>query len=597
MKRLFLALLAALAVHVMPALAQSAPQGQAAPRLETDWKCVTSGDIVAMGDASEKTLREAVAQIASFRAAFKRLYPTWRLDSAVPYRVVRFQGPAALRRYAPRDEKGRPRQFVGGYFSSDADLNVIALGGGSTDVVFHELTHSFVSRNFHSLPRWLSEGVAEFHATFEADWQKGQSLMGRAPVDRLTALQRGRYIPLRKIVLASAADLARFWREGDAIQMYYAESWALVHYLHIGRRQNKPGALGRFVAAIERGTPTEPAFQEAFGASIEQIDGELRRYISQSSFNAISFNLVKTDNPTVTVVPMTQADARYVQGDLLNRVGAFADAEKELSKALALDPTHVPAKVALATTRVGQDRAAEAIDVLTAIAQSSPGNFVVTYKLGMALAASDRHVEALDAYTRATQLLDASADAWYGVSLAALAAGRVEQSNAAMSQAQQRQASPGWYSARAYASLRFGRDAAAAADARTFLSLAGWEADTVYTAFVAAIAYRRLGQQAESVEILESARQAVNVPQWTLSVIDYLDDRLTDEVFLKKARELGEKTEAHAYIGLKAAASGRKDEALIHLQWVNDQGARNYVEFGMAKAELKRLAAAVKSNE
>jgi hypothetical protein len=54
----------------------------------------------------------------------------------VPYRVIRFQSPGALRRYAPRDERGRPQQFVGGYFSSDPDLNVIALGGGSTDVVF-----------------------------------------------------------------------------------------------------------------------------------------------------------------------------------------------------------------------------------------------------------------------------------------------------------------------------------------------------------------------------------------------------------------------------------------------------------------------------
>ena len=181
----------------MPAGAQPAPERQTAGRLDKDWKRVSAGDVVAVGDASEKTLREAVEQIASFRAAFKQLYPSWRLESPVPYRVVRFVSPDALRRYAPRDEKGRPQQFVGGYFSSDPDLNLIALGDGSTDVVFHEFTHSFVSRNFHSLPQWLSEGMAEFHATFDADWEKGRSLMGRAPAGRLAALRRGRFLPLK----------------------------------------------------------------------------------------------------------------------------------------------------------------------------------------------------------------------------------------------------------------------------------------------------------------------------------------------------------------------------------------------------------------
>lgn len=309
----------------------------------------------------------------------------------------------------------------------------------------------------------------------------------------------------------------------------------------------------------------------------------------------MSFDLVRNDAAAVTVEPMAEADVKYVQGDLLNRVGAFENADKELSNALALDPAHVPARVALASTRLGLDRATEAIDTLKAIVQASPADFAATYHLARALAASDRHLEALEAYTRATQLVDGSPDAWYGLSLSALALGRVAQSNAAMSLAQQRRASPAWYRHRASALLGLGLDGAAAADARKFIALAGWETDAVYAAFVAAIAHRRLNQLPESAEILESARQAANVPEWTLNVIEYLDDRLTDEAILKKARELGEKTEAHAYIGFKAAAAGRKKEALTHFRWVRDQGARNYIEFGMAKAELKRLETSAKS--
>lgn len=103
----------------------------------------------------------------------------------------------------------------------------------------------------------------------------------------------------------------------------------------------------------------------------------------------------------------------------------------------------------------------------------------------------------------------------------------------------QRRTNPGWYRARAYAALRIGLDAAAAADARKSLAEAGWDADTVYAALVAAIAHRRVNQRAEAAEMLDNARRAANVPEWTLAVIDYLDGRLSAEVIVKKARDVG----------------------------------------------------------
>ena len=93
---------------------------------------------------------------------------------------------------------------------------------------------------------------------------------------------------------------------------------------------------------------------------------------------------------------------------------------------------------------------------------------------------------------------------------------------------------PGWYRARAYAALRIGLDAAAAADARKYLAEAGWDADTVYAALVAAIAHRRLNQRAEAAEVLDNARRAARVPEWTLAVIDYLDDRLSAEAIAEE---------------------------------------------------------------
>ena len=83
MKRLLVLVVTALAVGVMPAAAQSKSSPvDAARRLSKDWKRATSGDLVAVGNTSEKTLREAVDEIVSFRAAFKT--PLSKLAAGFP---------------------------------------------------------------------------------------------------------------------------------------------------------------------------------------------------------------------------------------------------------------------------------------------------------------------------------------------------------------------------------------------------------------------------------------------------------------------------------------------------------------------------------
>ena len=566
---------------------------QSGPRLSRTWKRVTAGDIVAFSNASEKAMREKLDEIASFRLAFKRIYPTLRLDSPVPYRLVLFDGgQQALRRYAPRDERGRPIRFVSGYFSSEPDVNLIALGNGRSEIVFHEFAHSFIDRNYHSLPLWLNEGLAEFHSTFQADWEKGRSLMGRAPAARLRSLRFLSFIPVKELISDDPAAVAKFWRDPLRIEMYYAESWALVHYLQIGRQQNAPASFGRFVNAIELGMRPDQALREFFDVTPEQLDAELRRYIRRPTFNALSFDLPRLEEGDLQVEPLTEADVSYIEGDMLARVGAFDDADAELARALRLDPAHVGARIALANVRLNQDRAAEAVDTLRPIVEAAPANFAATYGLAAALGAAGRHLDALDMYGRATRLLDGSPHAWYGVSLSALALGRVAQSNAVLSLVRERQSTPRWYRRRAYDALRLGRDAEAAADARKYLAEAGWDKDTVYVAFVAALAHRRQNQPEAAAEILDSARQVANIPDWTAAVIDFLQDRSTAAAFLERADTDGEKTEAHAYIGLRAAIDGRTDEAVRHLRWVRERGARTCVECALAKGELKRLEAA-----
>jgi len=103
------------------------------------------------------------------------------------------------------------------------------------------------------------------------------------------------------------------------------------------------------------------------------------------------------------------------------------------------------------------------------------------------------------------------------------------------------------------------------------------------------IANLRLGRTEDARALLADTEVAVRPSTWQETVVRFLGDTLDADSFLAKAGSIGEQTEAHAYIGLKLGAAGKRDEALIHFQWVAGKGARNYTEYAIAKAELRRL--------
>ena len=55
-------------------------------------------------------------------------------------------------------------------------------------------------------------------------------------------------------------------------------------------------------------------------------------------------------------------------------------------------------------------------------------------------------------------------------------------------------------------------------------------------------------------------------------------------------RDDGQRTEAHAYAGIKAHIEGDRAAAQRHLAWVRTSGRREYIEYGYAVGELRRLA-------
>jgi tetratricopeptide (TPR) repeat protein len=486
---------------------------------------------------------------------------------------------------------------VGAYFSQTPEANLLVLpftGSENTyQAIFHEYAHYLIHRNTRAfVPTWVDEGLAEFYSTFEPDY-KGQSLLGRPPGGRVRSLHDRTFMPLMEVV--APREMERMWRTGDRIEMFYAEAWALVHYLVVGRT-GPAAAFGTYLGALAKSPSPDAAFKEAFGVDIDGMDRELRAYLHRITFPALMLPRVADASPNLAAVPMSEADVRQLEGSLLAHVGATDEAEKALQAALTMNPDHIDARVALAAVRLSQDRSDEAVASLSEVTGAAPTHLAAQYYLGAALEQSWRHQEAIAAFDRALKLNPDHAVSWAGLSSSALALKRDVHANAAFQQLQHRDPNPAFYLTHARMALRVGRNDVAAVAARSYIDRVGLSNETAqYAAFLAAIASWRDGQAGDADSILSDARAAIPVKSWTFAVVQFLQGQLDAERFLTMAGDLGQKTEAHTYVGFKSDLAGRHEEALNHFRWVVQQGARTYTEYGLARNELARLQHAATS--
>ncbi len=130
----------------------------------------------------------------------------------------------------------------------------------------------------------------------------------------------------------------------------------------------------------------------------------------------------------------------------------------------------------------------------------------------------------------------------------------------------------------------------AAADARAYVKLKGWKDDRAqYLAIFGAFGERAAQRETEARQLLDDAAANCNTSAWPYPVIRYLRRDLSVEDLLAAATDPDKKTEARAYLGLDLVLAGKQDEAMTHLQWVKDNGKKDFSEYAFAVNELGRI--------
>jgi lipoprotein NlpI len=102
----------------------------------------------------------------------------------------------------------------------------------------------------------------------------------------------------------------------------------------------------------------------------------------------------------------------------------------------------------------------------------------------------------------------------------------------------------------------------------------------------------------EARKILDEAVNKSDSTAWPYPVVRYFMKEITAQDLLSLANDNDKMAEARTYIGMELSLSGKREEAVTHLQWVKENGKRTLYEYNLALSELHRIeASAANSNQ
>src|SRR5262245_1749288 len=249
--------ISALLFALVLVLAGSGCAGTAAR--EQGWLEVRSANFSIYTPLAERAAREMLEDFELFRAAVLTVTKMGSVQPQLPTEVYVFQSEGDFRPFDPREN-------AAAFFRPTLRVNFAALAVGARAeearaTFYHQYTH-FLLQNEGAghHPLWFDEGFAELLSSIEV---RGKNVrIGDPPKQHASWLRSGSSMPYSRVIRARRSqDFSE-----DELEMFYAQSWLLVHHLMLGKDSNDFAAqMQRYVERIERGAEPEGAFRESFG--------------------------------------------------------------------------------------------------------------------------------------------------------------------------------------------------------------------------------------------------------------------------------------------------------------------------------------------
>ena len=260
-----------------------------------EWRRAESPHFIVYSDGSERTLRDYTAKLERFDALLTSRFGGARAEARkLPVYLV--ADGRALRVAVP----GLPAGIAGYYSTSENDVFAVLVRGESDDLLLHEYSHHVMARAGDvRYPGWFREGFAEYFATATVT-ERGEASFGLPDPGRLFALQQNRWLPMDVLL---RADGSFGIDSASGRSMYYAQSWALTHWLlaDAARIRN----LSTYVTAVNGGRDPVEAWQAIFAMTPDQLTAQLRTHVrGRLSYARLDMPPI---SPAITVTSLSPA--------------------------------------------------------------------------------------------------------------------------------------------------------------------------------------------------------------------------------------------------------------------------------------------------
>lgn len=301
----------------------------AAAATHAEWLEASSQHFVIYANDSERDIRRFSDQLERYHAAMALVTGT-KVPAPSPSNRVTIHvvwNTSEVRELHKGDDR-----FVSGFYVPRAggSLAVVprvqsasGVAEWSMVVLLHEYAHHFViSGSSLPLPRWLSEGSAEFFASasFESD---GSVSLGRPAVHRAGELFYGDDVTAEELLDPDTYD-NRARKRHDA---FYGKSWLLYHYLIFD--PERKGQLGTYINALATGKTSRAAALESFG-DFKALDKGLAAYLRKRRMNAYRFKPEFLPISPVSVRRLSAGEAAMMPVRTRSRVGVTPEQAAEL---------------------------------------------------------------------------------------------------------------------------------------------------------------------------------------------------------------------------------------------------------------------------
>lgn len=327
------------------------------------WIGVSSPHFTVLTNSNEKQGRHTLDQFERMRSVFHAAFPKMQLDPGTPIVILAIKDEKNFRALEPTAYLAKGSLKLGGLFLPTADKNYVLMqldveGEHPYAVVYHEYTHLLMKKSAEWMPLWMDEGLAEFYQTTRIE--EKDVVLGEASAENLLLLRQNQLLPLA--TLFAVDYTSPYYHEEHKGSIFYAESWALMHYIYMKDERERTIRLTEYVEQLTQKIDPVTAATRVFG-DLNKLQRELQRYVGQSSFPALKMAThTEVDDSTFKVRELAPAQADAVRADFLAYNQRTADAQALLNRVLQEDPNNVSAQETLGFIEFSQGHLEEAHD-------------------------------------------------------------------------------------------------------------------------------------------------------------------------------------------------------------------------------------------